>query len=63
MVNVDTEVHPELINSHFAYVFVSRTSHDAQIYTNNDTSLAGALSRDVARASVLAHGKMQRNSR
>ena len=40
LVNMDTQVHPELINSRFAYVSVSRASFDAQIYTNNATTLA-----------------------
>ncbi len=33
LVNMDTEVHPELINGRFAYVSVSRASHDVQIFT------------------------------
>ena len=61
LVNMDTEVHPELINSRFAYVSVSRASHDAQIYTNNATSLAENLSHDVSKASAIDFGKMQAN--
>lgn len=53
LVNMDTEVHPELINSRFAYVSVSRASHDAQIYTNNAAMLAESLSRDVSKASAV----------
>ncbi len=44
LVNMDTEVHPELINARFAYVSVSRASHDAQIFTNDAANLAESLS-------------------
>jgi len=57
LVNMNTEVHPELINNRFAYVSVSRASHDAQIYTNNATSLAEILSHDVTKASAIDFGK------
>jgi conjugative relaxase-like TrwC/TraI family protein len=53
LVNMDTEVHPELINSRFAYVSVSRASHDAQIYTNNRATLVESLSREVTKASAV----------
>jgi len=59
LVNMDTEVYPELINNRFAYVSVSRASHDAQIYTNNAASLAGSLSRDVSKASAIEFNKGQ----
>jgi len=57
LVNMDTEVHPELINNRFAYVSVSRASHDAQIYTNDAAALAESLSRDVSKASALDFSK------
>lgn len=63
LVNMDTDVHPELINSRFAYVSVSRASHDAQIYTNNAASLAGSLSQDVSKASAMSFGNAQSNSK
>jgi len=53
LVNMDTEVHPDLINSRFAYVSVSRASHEAHIYTNHAASLAESLSRDVSKASAI----------
>jgi conjugative relaxase-like TrwC/TraI family protein len=57
LVNIDTDVHPELINSRFAYVSVSRASHDAQIYTNNSIILATSLGQDVSKTSALKiHG-------
>jgi len=53
LVNIDTGVHPGLINSRFAYVSVSRASHDAQIFTNDATRLSEILSKDVTRASAI----------
>ena len=59
LVNMDTEVHPELINSRFAYVSVSRASQDAQIYTNDAASLAASLSQDISKASAVSFAKTQ----
>jgi len=53
LVNMDTNVHPELINTRFAYVSVSRASQDAQIFTNNSATLVESLGRDVTKASAL----------
>jgi conjugative relaxase-like TrwC/TraI family protein len=59
LVNMDTNVHHELINTRFAYVSVSRASHDAQIFTNDVATLAESLNRDVSKASALDLGKSQ----
>jgi ATP-dependent exoDNAse (exonuclease V) alpha subunit len=53
LVNVDTDVHPQLINSRFAYVAVSRASNEVQIYTNDGSNLAERLSLDVSKTSAL----------
>jgi conjugative relaxase-like TrwC/TraI family protein len=53
LVNMDTEAHPELINTRFAYVSVSRASEDARIYTNDATTLAERLSTDISKASAV----------
>jgi ATP-dependent exoDNAse (exonuclease V) alpha subunit len=53
IVNIDTKAHPELINSRFAYVSVSRASLDAQVFTNDASSLANSLSHAVAKTSAL----------
>ena len=53
LVNMDTDVHPELISGRFAYVSVSRASQDAQIFTNDANTLAESLSRDVSKTSAL----------
>ena len=57
LANMDTNVHPELINSRFGYVSISRASHDAQIFTNNAATLAESLSRDLTKASAIELGK------
>jgi ATP-dependent exoDNAse (exonuclease V) alpha subunit len=59
LVNMDTNVHPELISTRFAYVSVSRASQDAQIFTNDAATLAESLSRDVSKASALDLTKAQ----
>ncbi|MEI9977676.1 MAG: MobF family relaxase [Edaphobacter sp.] len=53
LVNIDTKVHPELISDRFAYVSVSRASHDAQIYTNAAAALVAGLSHDVTKTSAV----------
>ena len=53
LVNMDTEVHPELINPRFAYVSVSRASHNAEIFTNDADTLASRLSSDMSKSSAL----------
>jgi conjugative relaxase-like TrwC/TraI family protein len=53
LVNMDTKAHPELINTRFAYVSVSRASEDARVYTNDATTLAQRLSADISKASAV----------
>jgi hypothetical protein len=53
LVNVDTHTHPDLISSRFAYVSVSRASHDAQIFTNNAASLSRNLSHDISKTAAV----------
>jgi conjugative relaxase-like TrwC/TraI family protein len=53
LVNMDTNVHPELINDRFAYVSVSRASQDAQIFTNSVSSLTTGLTHAVTKTSAL----------
>jgi len=54
LVNIDTTVHPELINSRFAYVSISRAAQDAQLYTDSAVSLAPSLSHAVTKLSALS---------
>jgi ATP-dependent exoDNAse (exonuclease V) alpha subunit len=53
LVNADTGVHPELLNSRFGYVSISRASHEATIFTDDMTKLSPQLSADVSKTSAL----------
>jgi ATP-dependent exoDNAse (exonuclease V) alpha subunit len=53
LVNADTGVHPDLLNSRFGYVAVSRASHEATLYTNDMTKLNPKLSTDVSKSSAI----------
>jgi conjugative relaxase-like TrwC/TraI family protein len=60
LLNIDSNMHPDLINSRLAYVSVSRAEHDAQVYTNDASRLSEQLSRDVTKTSALqAHAESQ----
>ena len=50
---MNTTVHPELINTRFAYVSVSRASQDARVYTNDAVTLGERLSTDVTKTSAI----------
>jgi conjugative relaxase-like TrwC/TraI family protein len=53
LVNADTGVHPDLLNSRFAYVSVSRASHEATLFTDDMNKLNPQLSVDVSKTSAL----------
>jgi conjugative relaxase-like TrwC/TraI family protein len=53
LVNADTGVHPDLLNSRFGYVSISRASHEATLFTNDITKLTPQLSTDVSKTSAL----------
>ncbi len=53
LVHADTSVHPDLLNSRFGYVSISRASHDAKIYTNDATNLGQKLSGEVSKTSAV----------
>jgi conjugative relaxase-like TrwC/TraI family protein len=57
LVNADTGVHPDLINSRFGYVSISRASHEATVFTDNFAKLAPQLSADVSKTSALKMGQ------
>jgi len=59
LVNMDTKVHPELINTRFAYVSVSRASEDVRIYTNDVAVLSERLSTNVTKTSAVEIQKAQ----
>jgi conjugative relaxase-like TrwC/TraI family protein len=56
LVNMDTKVPPKLINSRFAYVSISRASHEAQVFTDDAGNLAESLSRNISKASAMEFG-------
>jgi len=53
LINADTAVHPDLLNSRFGYVAVSRASREATIFTNDASRLGHQLSTDVSKSSAL----------
>src|ERR1035438_6228501 len=53
LVNADTGVHPDLLNSRFGYVSISRASHEATLFTDDITKLSPQLSADVSKTSAL----------
>lgn len=52
-VEADTGVHPDLLNSRFGYVSISRASHEATIFTDDMSKLSPQLSADVSKTSAL----------
>jgi conjugative relaxase-like TrwC/TraI family protein len=53
LVHADTSVHPDLLNSRFGYVSISRASHDATLFTDNMAKLGPQLGADVSKTSAL----------
>lgn len=53
LVNADTCVHPDLLNSRFGYVSISRASHEATLFTDNLAKLNPQLSADISKTSAL----------
>jgi ATP-dependent exoDNAse (exonuclease V) alpha subunit len=57
LVHADTSVHPDLLNSRFAYVSISRASHDATLFTDDMGKLGPQLGADVSKTSALEIGQ------
>jgi conjugative relaxase-like TrwC/TraI family protein len=57
LVNADTGIHPDLLNSRFGYVSISRASHEAILYTDDMIKLNPQLSADVSKTSALEVGQ------
>jgi conjugative relaxase-like TrwC/TraI family protein len=53
LVHADTRVHPDLLNSRFGYVSISRASHQATLYTDDLAKLGPQLAADVSKSSAL----------
>jgi conjugative relaxase-like TrwC/TraI family protein len=58
LINADTGVHPDLLNSRFGYVSVSRASHDATLFTNDMAKLNPQLSAAISKTSALEVDRM-----
>jgi conjugative relaxase-like TrwC/TraI family protein len=57
LVHADTGVHPDLLNSRFGYVSVSRASHEATVFTNDATKLGQQLGAEISKTSALEIGQ------
>jgi len=53
LVNADTGVHPNLLNTRFGYVSMSRATHEATLFTNDMTKLTPKLRTDVSKSSAI----------
>jgi hypothetical protein len=53
LVHADTSVHPDLLNSRFGYVSISRASREATLFTNDMAKLGPQLGADVSKTSAL----------
>jgi conjugative relaxase-like TrwC/TraI family protein len=53
LVHADSSVHPDLLNSRFGYVSLSRASHDATLFTDDMAKLGPQLGGDVSKTSAL----------
>jgi len=53
LVHADTSVHPDLLNSRFGYVSISRASREATLFTDDMAKLGPQLGADVSKTSAL----------
>ena len=53
LIHADTGVHPELLNSRFGYVSVSRATHEAVIFTNDAGRLNQHVGAEITKTSAL----------
>jgi ATP-dependent exoDNAse (exonuclease V) alpha subunit len=53
LVHADTGVHPDLLNSRFGYVSISRASREAIVFTDDTTKLDRQLGAEVSKTSAL----------
>jgi len=57
LVHADTGVHPDLLNSRFGYVSVSRASREATVFTNDTAKLGQQLGSEITKSSALEIGQ------
>jgi conjugative relaxase-like TrwC/TraI family protein len=53
LIHADTSVHPDLLNSRFGYVSISRASHEATLFTDDMAKLRPQLEADVSKTSAV----------
>ncbi len=53
LVHADSSVHPDLLNSRFAYVSISRASHQATLFVDDMAKLGPQFGADVSKTSAL----------
>ena len=53
LVNADTGVHPDLLNSRFGYVSISRASRDALLFTDDAAKLHCQIGSELSKTSAL----------
>jgi ATP-dependent exoDNAse (exonuclease V) alpha subunit len=53
LIHADTTVHPDLLNSRFGYVSISRASHEATLFTDDMAKLGTQLGADVSKTSAV----------
>ncbi|HET9098904.1 MAG TPA: ATP-binding domain-containing protein [Acidobacteriaceae bacterium] len=53
LINADTSVHPNLLNSRFGYVSISRASHEATLFTDDVSKLRPQFGADVSKTSAI----------
>ena len=53
LINADTNVHPDLLNSRFGYVSLSRATLEATLFTDDMTKLRPQLNADVSKTSAI----------
>lgn len=54
LIHADAKAHPDLVNSRFAYVAVSRARNDARIYTDDRAAMEARLGTEISKSSALA---------
>jgi conjugative relaxase-like TrwC/TraI family protein len=57
LIHADTSVHPDLLNSRFAYVSISRASREATLFTDDLAKLSPGLAADISKTSALEIGQ------
>lgn len=56
LIHADTGVYPDLLDSRFGYVSVSRASHDVTVFTNDAAKLALQLGTEISKTSAFDLG-------